>query len=528
MVPIVDVPTTRAHDWPRWQLGVAALVLVAVFSRLAYFYLLGNFIGADEAVGGLMALKIAQGQEFPLFLWEAHYAGALLSYFGAFAFSFFEPSPFIFRLAALPLHLVGVIACAAAARALWGLGPGLAAALWLALGPPLLFDVSAQAIGGYPEILCFGGLTFWLAVRLGLRPPRDGGAPREWAWLGAVGGFGTYSSTFVLPIFAGTLWTLRRQRDGLSRRDGGLLAAGFLLGFSPSLIYNVTHGGASILRLAGRVFDVSRAELHQSSSLVLLAVGKGTRYVLRLLKFPGIVLGNVPSFLGLSQWGTWAVAAAVLGAIFLARRHALSPGASPRDQGGRFGSALLGWCSLTTLVFIWILGLDAPRHLFPFYLLASLGLAIVWERLRGGWHIVRWGGLVLLLLSNLAGTMHHAREAGPRVEVLAKALHSRDTNFVYTDYFIAYPLIFLSRETILASPAAGPINVERHAAYTEAVAASPRPAYVFRRNTEASVVFSREMQRHGNAFSHEQIDEFDLYMPDRHIDPDELKLLRQF
>jgi hypothetical protein len=107
-------------------------------------------------------------------------------------------------------------------------------------------------------------------------------------------------------------------------------------------------------------------------------------------------------------------------------------------------------------------------------------------------------------------------------------LHSRDIQFVYTDYFIAYPLSFLSRETILASPVAGPINVERRPAYTQAVAASPRPAYVFRRNTMASAVFVREMRRKGHPFRHEMVDEFDLYLPERHVRPNDLALVRQF
>ena len=475
-----------------------------------------------------MALKIAEGQEFPLLLWEAHYAGTLLSYLGAVAFLLFEPSPFMLRLAALPLHLGGLVAVLAAARALWGSGPALVAALWLAVGTPLLLGVSTQAIGGYPEVFSFGALTLWWTIRLGLRPHRDGSASWEWAGLGALGGFGTYSLPLVFPIVAGSVWALRRQRGRLSRGAWGLLTAGFLLGFSPFLLYNATHRGASLLRLAGRVLDVSRADLRQSSSLGLLALDKTTRYVLRLLRFPGTLLRHVPSFLGLSPWGAWAGAATVVGFLFVARRRARVAEASSGLQARRFGLAVLGSCALATLVFITILGLDTPRHLLPFYLLGALGLACLWERLGGEWPIVRWAGLALLLLSNIAGTTQSAREAGPRVEGLVKALRAREITFVYTDYFIAYPLVFLSGETILASPAAGPANVERRSAYTKAIAASPRPAYVFRRNTEASATFAREMQRNGHAFRHEQIDEFDLYVPDRHVDPDELNLLRQY
>ena len=68
-----------------------AVLLLSLALRLSYLFFLGDFIGADEAVGGLMALHIAQGREFPLLLWEAHYGGTLISYLGALLFLFVEP-----------------------------------------------------------------------------------------------------------------------------------------------------------------------------------------------------------------------------------------------------------------------------------------------------------------------------------------------------------------------------------------------------------------------------------------------------
>ncbi|MBI4587559.1 MAG: hypothetical protein HY725_01860 [Candidatus Rokubacteria bacterium] len=514
-----------------WPLGLGALIAVALVFRLAYVERLGDFIGADEAVGGLMALKIARGEEFPLLLWEAHYAGTLTSYLGALLFWFFDPTPGILRVAVLPLALAGIAATAAAARTLWGSGAGLVAGLSLALGPALLFAMSSQAVGGYPEVLCFGGLTLWIGARLGRRPRGEAPRSREWALLGAAGGFGTYSLAFVLPVFVGTLWALGRHRGGLRAREWSRIAAGFLLGFSPFVVYNVAHGGASVLRLAGRVLDISRGELSHASSVPGLLLDKGTRYLLGLFRFPGTVWENLPIFFGLPAWGTWAAAVALAGVVLFVgvRRSARAYAAGPQPlAAGLSGGVILGWSGLATLLFLWLSRLDSPRHLFPFYLLGSLGLGALWARLAGGWRLLGGGVLALLLFGNMVGTTADARGAGPRVAGLVDPLLSRGIMFVYTDYFIAYPLVFLSREVILASPAAGPVNVERYPAYTEGVAASARPAYVFRRNTEAAAVFVREMRRTGDAFSHVPLDEFDLYIPDRHVRPNELALVRQF
>lgn len=509
-----------------WSRALRILLLVALAARLAYLVLLDDFIGADEAVGGLMALDIAKGRDFPLLLWEAHYGGVLTSYLGAILFQWFPPSPFVYRLASLPLGLVGVVAVAAAARILWGIGPALAAALWLALGPPLLFAMSSQAVGGYPEVLCFGGLTLWLAARLGREVPNGHHACRTWAVLGAVGGFGTYSLAFVLPLFVGAIWVVRRHRGGLGAREWGSLGYGFFLGFLPFVLYNLAHRGASVVRLAGRVLDVSRAEVGQAPSLLWLGVAKGLGYLWRLTRFPLLVLENVPTFLGLPSWGAWGLIAATAGGVLLAHRAAR--GVVPRGSSAGFGLALVGWSGLATLLFLWILGLDRARHLFPFYLLASLGLAALWTILARCPRFLKGAGMGLLLLCNVVGTARDARSSGPRVSGLLSALEARGMAFLYTDYFVAYPLIFLSREAVLASPLAGPINVERRPAYTQAVESSPHPGYVFERNTEASAVFVREMQLRGYAFRLEPVAGFDLYIPARHVHPNELNLLRRF
>ena len=42
------------------------------------------------------------------------------------------------------------------------------------------------------------------------------------------------------------------------------------------------------------------------------------------------------------------------------------------------------------------------------------------------------------------------------------------------------------------------------------------------------MVFERELRRRGVRFSREAIHEFDVYTPERHVDPGDLALLRRF
>jgi len=504
---------------PDWRLALGTILLVALVVRLAYIARLDGFTGGDETVGALMALKIAEGEQFPLVFWEAHYTGTLPFVLGAAGFRLFEPSLAVLRLAILPFALVGIAAITATTRAFWGTQAAILGGLSLALGPPLLFAHSTVPVGGYPEVLAFGGLTLWLGAKLALRPRDDLVRGSRWALLGVVAGFGVYSLPFVLPLFAGVLWTLRRERGEPSGRRLVPVAGGFIVGVSPFILYNIVHPGASVTRLAGRIFDVSRHEVAHAPSLLSLLAGKGVDYVGRLVQFPVTLTGNVPVALALPLWGLWVAAAAVAAGAAVAAR---------RRGGADVGVGLLGRCGLLVLLFIWTAQLTAPRHLFPFFVLAPLGIGALWVRTSGWGRVAVAAGLALLLANNVVATLRDPPVGRLAVGRLVDALEARGVRFVYTDYQIAYPLVFLSRERIIASPQAGPTNVDRYSSYTRAVAASQQPAYVFRQETEASAVFVREMRRTGRGFSREGIDGFDLYLPERHVDPDELGLLRKF
>lgn len=137
-----------------------------------------------------------------------------------------------------------------------------------------------------------------------------------------------------------------------------------------------------------------------------------------------------------------------------------------------------------------------------------------------------WGGLVLFLLGNSTETSYDARTAWPLVARVVEGLHSRVIKFLYASYFIAYPLLLLARDAIVASPAVGPVNLERGSAHTGVLAPSLRPLDVFRRDAEALPMSMRDMRQHGDAFVHEQLLEFDDCIPDRHVDPNDLPLVR--
>lgn len=497
---------------PAWSLPALAAA-VALAGRVAWIVLLGDRIGADEAVNGLMAWAIARGQEFPLTTWEAHYAGPLVPLLAAGPFAVGGPSLLLLRLAALPLALVGAAAVADTARALWGASAGAVAGLAVAVAPPVFALYTTEAIGGYPELLGLGGLLLWGATRLAVAA---NARPWHWMLFGVTGGLATWSMPLLLALFAGAVVALRRHLR-FGRRIAAPLAAGFLVGLAPWVVHNVLRPGASLLRLAGRVLGVSAAEWGGADHAGTLAAALA-RYAAGFADVPRALVGAAAGFLDLAPGAAWPVASIVAGALLWTRA---------RRAGDAFGLALAGWTALAGLVLLALGRFDAPRHQAVLWLSAALWLGWMATRVprrAAPYAAAAFAGFLAL---NALGTAAHARE-GVRVAPLVEGLRARGLDAIYTDYFVAYPVIFLSRETILASPAAGPVNVDRRPAYSAAVARAPRVAYVFARDSRAGRVFVAEMERTGRAMRRDAVDGFDVYTPAQPVSPTELRLLRAF
>jgi hypothetical protein len=509
-------PRERTARRREWLAGLAVVVAVALGLRLVYVALLGDFVGGDEAVGALMALAIRDGRSYPLFVWDAHYAGTLVSWIGALVFAVAEPTPGTFRLGGLPLGLAAVAALYAAGARPWGIASGVVAGLTLAAGPPLVLAATAQAMGGYAEAVVLGAGLLWLGPRLA--EPDAAARPTQWFLLGASGGFGAYSQPLVLPLFAVTLVVLARR---LPARAWAWVATGFVAGALPLVVHNVLNRGATVLRLGARVLGVSRAEVGEAPSLLPLAGRAASRYLARVADAPEALARSLPAALG-ATWPlapvAWVAAATI---AWRARRAAAAP-------GDRTAWSLGVWGIVATLGFAALAGLDQPRHLVLLALPLGLVLGGLWGRLRGAPRVALAAALAAWIGLSTAQSLAQARDATPRVAALAEALERRGLRHVYTDYFLAYPLVFVSRAAVLASPAAGPVNVDRMPGVSAAVDAAPRVAYVFVRDTEPSRVFVREMRRRGHGFAAETLGGFDVYVPERPVRPGELDLVQRF
>ncbi|MFN8632725.1 MAG: glycosyltransferase family 39 protein [Chloroflexota bacterium] len=505
---------------------LALILLVGAGLRL--WLLLGPFreIDADEAVVGLMAMQVPG--ELPAFYWEQSYLGTVEPMVAAGLFAFVGPSAAALKLVPAAFSILFIWLVYLTARPVFGTGPALLAALYLAVPPSFFAAWSVKARGGYPEALVFGQLCMLAALKLAEPLPRS---QKGVGWALAFGlaaglALWTHPLSVVMVVAAGLylLFSWRRWWMGAAdRRAVALVAAvaavGLLLGLGPALVYNAANGFPS-LRFAAEGGTEPRA--------ALLNVWGFVRYGLPVLV--GLAEGTPSQVLLLQDWPTrlgssWLVTVAlpVLGlALVWWFRRALAAlwrgEGTVRERGpALFVLVLLlvpPFVAVSRFANLWA----EPRYALPVYAAVPLVGAVVWQ-LRQRRAILGFLALTVLLVVNLfslvtsdyrlslptsAGESTSANRA-----ILIAALEERGISRIYTDYWLAYPIAFESREAIV--PAVWSSGFDRRGSYAHLVFIAPEPAFVFARNTPEDRLFQERIAQSGGQASVEEIDVYRVY-----------------
>ena len=157
--------------------------------------------------------------------------------------------------------------------------------------------------------------------------------------------------------------------------------------------------------------------------------------------------------------------------------------------------ATLGTVAMTRFGFL----VSEPRYALPLYSAVPLLAGALW-RLKLPTprpNLLRWAIVVLVLGFNLWSLLStdvrlwRPEEtpdsiAATRAE-LVRHLVADDRHQMYTDYWIGYPLMFETRETVLAYVISGGFN--RYLPPADNVQRTPNPAWVFTPGTDAETAF---------------------------------------
>lgn len=485
----------------------------------------GDFVpfNADEAVVALMARHILRG-ELPIFFYGQAYMGSLDAFFAAGAFALFGQYVWPIRLVQGLLYLGTLATTAWLGRDSFGSWRvGIVAACLLAIPTVNVSLYTTASLGGYGEALLLGNLIVLVGVRIGRCISLGQGTGRlvDWLILGVLAGVGVWAFGFTLVFSVPVaiyllvlLWQMAGQRLGstvgagqnlwaraaarvadIARVDGrvlGMALAGVVIGSFPWWWYAFRSGfGVLIQELGGSaiagveglpwIFQVGQ---HLVSLVVL-----GSTVIFGLRPPWGVVWLGLPLLPFVMIFWTTVI-------VYIVRRMRI---AGPY-RGAQ--AVLLGVMVTLSLGFLFTpFGADpSGRYFIPLIVPLALfgaGLIVELEESMKHWALAL---IALVMVYNLWGTVQCAYRYPPGIttqfyapaqvdhrymDALIEFLHEKGETRGYTNYWVSYPLAFLSQEDLIFVPRL-PYHTDfrytqrddRYAPYGEMVEAASRVAYI--------------------------------------------------
>jgi 4-amino-4-deoxy-L-arabinose transferase-like glycosyltransferase len=543
---------TQPKITARWVVGAAVLLMLALKAAL----LIGERVpfNSDEAVVALMARHILAGAR-PVFFYGQAYMGSLDAWLTAGGFAIFGQQVWVIRLVQALLYAGVLLTTARLGREIFhSAWAGALAALLLAIPTVNVTLYTTASLGGYGEALLIGNLL--LLSSLSLRKRIEQGYPALVVWLGwgflAGLGLWAFGLTLIYSLPVGIymlVWLQRGMRKqtmcwrglaaALTSALLGVALLGFCLGAAPWLAFAAQNGFSALLTELG---GGAIAGVEQLPWLL-----KVFQHIVNLF-----LLGFTVTF-GLRppwsvDWLAWPLLPLAL--IFWMLVVAWMLVETRRRDAARPERLLLAGVGLTlVLAFIFTpFGADpSGRYFVPLAIpLALFGGALL-EKVgeRKAWLAPALLGLVLAF--NLWGTVQCALRYPPGIttqfyaptqvdhrydQALMDFLLAHSETSGYTNYWVAFPLAFLSNEELIFVPRL-PYHTDlrytarddRYPPYTARVAAAPRTAYITTHNPTLDDVLRAGFTRLGVTWQEEKIGDYQIYFAlSRPVHPAELGL----
>ena len=523
------------------------LILSAAFLlKMILIFLEVVPFNGDEAIVGLMSRHILVGER-PVYFYGQNYMGSLDSYLVAAGFMVFGQQVWVIRLVQVVLYLVVIfIVYRIGCTAFNSTAIGLAAALFLAIPPVNATLYTTISLGGYGEALLLGGLGLLLGFELqkrltGTQKDRLSSLILVFIW-GMVCGLGIWinklAMILVLPVGLAVFITLAKKISWRILSWGLLFLSGILLGSLPWWFH-----------------ILSSTEPGVFAELPLLAPQLGILGWLKQsgLNFIYLILLGMPAVLGFRP--TWEVRWLVLPVLPLvlfiwiwitASLFSKKPGKAPLSN-----SLVILLCVVFTMLYLFIFLPMSPdpsgRYFLPLVIPLSLIAAERIVTLEGKYKKYYWVPILLIVLYNLAGTIQCALINPPGItshldpytavdhrydRALIDFLKKEGETRGYSNYWVAYPIDFLSEEEIILSPRL-PYHIDftyttrddRYPAYTRLVEESSKVVYITARHPQLDTFIREAFKQAGVAWLEEQIGDFRVYYRlSRPIRPEEIGL----
>jgi hypothetical protein len=501
----------------------------------------------------LMARHILLGER-PIFFYGQAYMGSLDAWLVAGGFRLFGEHVWVIRLVQSLLYFGTLLTTAWIGRMIFKEGKvGLLAAWLLALPTVNITLYTTVSLGGYGEALLLGNLTLLLGMNIGrslkaFQPP----PVTKWLMIGFLSGLGlwAFGLTLVFSIPVGiycAYWLFRYSRSNLKREralttlivPGLAVLTGVLIGALPWWGYAAQYGIRQL------VWELSGGAIAGVEGLPW--VGQIGQHLLNLVALGStVILGLRP------PWGVAWLGLPLIPFIIAFWLAVLAWMVRSLAHGGdnRAEKALLSGVMLTLFV-VFILspfGADpSGRYFLPLAVPMALFGSELICRIHARYGSLAWGLAGLILFHNLWGTIECARRYPPGITTQFDAVTQIDQRQMgalisfleeqgevrgYTNYWVAYPLAFLSGEQLIFTPNL-PYHTDfrysprdnRYSPYCGEVEASPRTAFITTNFPGLDVYLRKKFAGMGVRWEESQIGDFHVFyhLTDR-VEPPEIGL----
>jgi hypothetical protein len=452
----------------RHALFIAVLLIVAA-ARFTILLTSQTHVHSDEAIIGLMGKHILEARYFPFYMYGQPYnAGAAWeAYLAAIAFALFGVSVISLKSCIVVLSLLAFFLFYRMCLALYDQRTALLATIVFAITPSLLkWHFQARGYSWY-----FLSVPVLLILFVSIQSTPN----RRWPLFllfGVVSGSSIWSLELGIA-FNAALWVLLFLRRGLSFNNALATLTGFLAGYSPAILFNLTHHFANwkavLEKTAGGGFGV----LFRPDTVSQI-------FVTELPKFFGVdtILWYYPEkpASGLVFYAIVLLATGVAAWPFI--RWPSKIIAALR------GGFLSGYEERDLLLLLLILACFIPYVTAPFrvpgyflagcFFFAALTGRLIVRCFASSKALVRFGGAGILAATVITGTTlmidtarHNQIETltlcdhgenycmtripGADLEAVERDLRHRDVTGAWTTVSFVYPLLFECGETFAVS-----------------------------------------------------------------------------
>ena len=489
---------------------------------------------ADEAIVALMARHINQGK-LPVFFYGQAYMGSMDAILVALGFRIFGEHIWVIRVIQSLLYLGTVCTTALLGfRLLDSRRAALFSGLLAAIPPVNITLYSTISLGGYGEmllvgnLLLLGGLEIYRRITT-QRLKADRGLFALLLIWGIFAGFGFWvlglSLVYSIPVILMLIWAIKSTDNArLYIPAAAILIIGGIIGSLPWWIFAIGDGSVLVIsELTGSAI----AGLRNNSGLLQPLVRLGN-----LLLFGStVILGLRPPWT--VRWLMLPLLPFLLVFWFAVLINSFNTKASQKEQTELWMIRLIGIVLLIGFILTPYGADPSGRYFVPLIIpMAIFGADLLTGQTQGKTYL-SLGVLILVLFFNLGGTVQSVRSNPPGVTTqfdsvtqidqrdmgdLIAFLELEEVTRGYSNYWVSYPLAFLSKEQLVFVPRLPyhedfryTARDDRYPPYHELVQTAEEVGFITTNHPDLDNYLRTQFEVRGITWQEEKIGEFQVF-----------------